>query len=41
MSAPDQTELIERSGLIADRALAIVDDFFDPPLTEKIETVNR
>lgn len=41
MSAPDQTELIERSALIADRALAIVDDFFDAPLTEKIEVVNR
>jgi hypothetical protein len=41
LSAPDQTELIERSALIADRALAIVDDFFDALLTEKLETVNR
>jgi hypothetical protein len=41
LSAPDQTELIERSALTPDRALAIVDDFFDALLTEKLETLNR
>jgi hypothetical protein len=41
LSAPDQTELIERSDLIANRALAIVNYFFDALLTEKLETVNR